>query len=138
MDNKVEYKVIQPDIKHLVDDITTIQSTTAVNWYLDPLQANHPNRCRPEFGIIGGTNVSHTSSNIVDVENELYGITRTASRCNQYKYQPITVGQKNFHQPKYIKPVENPVLDLNMHHLNTCNFADYQVIPKQPNMQFDK
>ena len=38
-------------------------------------------KCRIEFGVVGGNNVSLFSGNLVDLESELRGQTRQASLC---------------------------------------------------------
>ena len=68
-------------------DGDTIRSIRLNNYFLDENKFENNNKCRVEFGILGGSTVSHTKSNIVDIENDLLGITRTSSKCpnNLYK-----------------------------------------------------
>ena len=80
--------------------------------------------------------MSQVQSNLVDLENDLYGLTRTASRCPEYKYIPQ---EGNIQKPiNYIKPVKNPELNLKKKHLKACNFFNYQEIPKEPPLVLDE
>lgn len=45
-------------------------------------------KCRIENGIIGGNQVSLYSGNLVDLESDLRGQTRLASKCPTKKYMP--------------------------------------------------
>lgn len=103
------------------------QSVNPLNYMLDPIRYEHCNKCRPEFGILGGTSVSHINGNLVDLENDLRNQNRPNTHCPLYKYLP------NEHQGKeYIKPVEHPDLDFNMKHLKSCQHFDYKPLPNQP------
>ena len=63
------------------NDLDTQQSMKSVDYLLDQTKFIHNNQCRVEFGIVGGNDVSQTGSSIVDIENDLKGITRTANNC---------------------------------------------------------
>jgi len=118
------------------NNLDAIQSTNIFKYSVDSNRFEHNNKCRVEFGLLGGTNVSHTKSNIVDVENELLGITKTNSKCPTFKYIPPTNDQLKpspHHKCKIM-----PELDLSKNHLKPCNFFDYQEIPKEPTLPYDK
>ena len=118
------------------NDLDTQQSMKSVDYLLDQTKFIHNNQCRAEFGIVGGNDVSQTGSSIVDIENDLKGITRTANNCIEYNYIPT---QNNTLKPiNYIKPNNNPELDLNKKHLKNCNFFDMQEVPKEPTLPYDK
>ena len=122
--------------KNLFNDLDTIQSTEISDYMLDPSRYYNENQCRVEFGLVGGNNVSQVQSNLVDLENDLYGLTRTASKCPEYKYIPQ---EGNIQKPiNYIKPVKNPELNLKKKHLKACNFFNYQEIPKEPPLVLDE
>ncbi len=53
-----------------------------------PEKFYHPNASRNALGLFGGNEVSVVSGNIVDLESDLFGITRDLSRAPAYKYQP--------------------------------------------------
>ena len=118
------------------NDLDTQQSMRSVDYLLEQSKFIHNNQCRAEFGIVGGNDVSQTKSSLVDIENDLKGITRTANKCVEYNYVPT---QNNVLKPiKYIKTVDNPELDLNKKHLNNCNFFDIQEVPKEPKLPYYK
>lgn len=108
------------------------QSVAPVSYVLDPIKFEHCNKCRPEFGIIGGTAVSHISGNMVDLENDLRGQNRPNTKCPAYKYLPSPT---NIIQGKeYIKPVRHPAIDTTPQHLPVCQFTKYAPIPAEPPM----
>jgi hypothetical protein len=104
-------------------------SVTSINFVLDPIQYEHNNKCRMEFGLLGGTNVSHVQGNLVDLENDLRGQNRPVTNCSQYKYAPSS---DNYVQGKeYIKCVDHPKIDTTMKHLPSCQMIDYPTIFKK-------
>jgi len=40
---------------------------------MDVLKYENPMKCRPELGILGGSQVSHIRGNLTDLENQLRG-----------------------------------------------------------------
>ncbi len=64
------------------------QSTSSINYALDPNKFYNCNDCRVEFGLLGGNNVSITQSNMVDLESDLFNIIRQNSTCPERKYLP--------------------------------------------------
>ena len=64
-------------------------STNICNDYEEKLK-NFENcqKCRHEFGLLGGTAVSHIKGNLVDLENDLRGQTRLLSHCPDKNYKP--------------------------------------------------
>ena len=124
------------ELKNLdIMDSDTIRSIRVHNYLLDENKFENKNKCRVEFGILGGSSVSHTKSNIVDIENELFGITRASSKCPENLHKP-PVNNKIF-PIKDFKTDKKPVLNLEGQHLRPCNFFNYQLIPKEPLMKFD-
>lgn len=67
---------------------TLSQSTSSINYTLDPNKFYNCKECRADFGIVGGNNVSVTRGNLVDAESELMGITRQLSQCPERKFLP--------------------------------------------------
>lgn len=103
------------------------QSTGPISYILDPIKYENCNKCRMQLGIVGGTAVSHIKGNLVDLENDLRGQTRPATKCANYKYAPRN---DNIVQGKeYIKPVCHPEIDTNMIHLKPCQMVPYQEVP---------
>jgi hypothetical protein len=64
------------------------QSADAYSYVLIPQKWENPNKCRNALGLVGGSEVSHASGNLIDVESELMGITRANSKCNSKQYVP--------------------------------------------------
>ncbi len=120
----------------ILKDLDTKQSMKSAEYLLDNSKFEHTNKCRVEFGLLGGTNVSHTKSNLVDVENDLKGITRTSNRCVEYQYIPPEANELK--SIDYIKCNNNPDLNLEKQHLKSCNFFNYQEIPKEPILGYDR
>ena len=78
------------------NDLDIQQSMKSVDYLLEKSKFIHNNQCRIEFGIVGGNDVSQTKSSLVDIENDLKGITRTANKCVEYNYVPT---QNNLLEP---------------------------------------
>jgi len=62
----------------LLYDPGAYKETIAINdnsigYNMDVLKYENPMKCRPELGILGGTQVSHIRGNLTDLENELRG-----------------------------------------------------------------
>lgn len=89
---------------------------------------DNQNKCRIEFGIIGGNNVSTYKGNQVDLESDLRGQTRPLSLCPKHKYMPVC------NQP-CTEGLPSGPLDCNseLTDLPTCQMFSYKpvAIPKQ-------
>mgnify|MGYP006123300019 CR=1 FL=1 len=104
------------------------QNVSSTDFIFDPIKFEHTKKCRNEFGLLGGTNVSHVKGNLVDLENDLRGQNRPATNCSEYKYAPNT---SNYVQGKeYIKCVKHPKVDTTLLHLPSCQMMDYPSIPR--------
>ena len=109
------------------------QSVAPLSYILDPVRFENCQKCRPELGLVGGTAVSHINGNLVDLENDLRGQNRPATKCANYKYLPPT---GNVLQGKeYIKPVQHPEIDLSMKHLRPCQFQNFPAVPGNPQLE---
>lgn len=53
-----------------------------------PSKFENPNKCRNALGLVGGSEVSNISGNLVDLESDLLGITRVQSKCVARQYAP--------------------------------------------------
>ena len=93
------------------------------------------NKCRPENGIVGGTAVSHVTGNLVDLESNLIGIDREASKCSTMKYLPEMTQASG---ANYYKPVCTNRVDTTMRHLQPCQFTNQVSTPHPPPMNFFK
>lgn len=95
-----------------------IKSTSPLYYQLDPSRYYNCNKCFMLGSIIGGPSVSHTNSNIVDVESELLGVSRIYNRCPTQNYTP----QKNTIQDNGAVG-DGIVLPK---HLKTCFFVQHK------------
>src|SRR5438874_6223850 len=109
------------------------QSTSSINYTLDPNKFYNCNDCRIEFGLLGGNNVSLTKSNMVDLESDLFNITRQLSNCPERKYLPYCEAcEDNGGLPcgsascKRKEPLK---------HLSSCNIVQYA--PRIDHVGFD-
>jgi hypothetical protein len=112
------------------------QSVAPIHYSLDPIKYEHKGKCRVDFGIVGGTNVSHITGNLVDLENNLRGQTFPSTRCSEYKFKPSI--NNNITSSEYIKPVQHPIIDTTPKHLDTCKMFDYAQVPTQSHMKIDR
>jgi hypothetical protein len=53
-----------------------------------PQKYYNPNAGRNALGLVAGNDVSIPTGNLVDLESDLYGITRTTSKAPSKQYQP--------------------------------------------------
>ena len=117
------------------------ESVGTLSWILDPNRFENTNKCRIEFGVVGGTNVSHVTGNLVDVESDLKGTTRLNTKCPTLEYMnPCPNGTMNSCQPKKIVIRSTPttqgrVVDTSMLHLPSCQMFRYKPIPLPPPME---
>ena len=101
------------------------ESTAPSNYMLNPIRSENCNKCRPELGTLGGTNVSINEGNIVDVESDLSGRTRMNSDCPSQKYQPKACKCKlNSGIPGDCDSCQSK-----KHHLRPCNLFQYKPRP---------
>jgi hypothetical protein len=94
---------------------------------------------RVNFGIVGGNDVSIVGKNaMVDLESDLKGQTRLASRCPTLYYQnPCPNGDMNTCKPQQVVIRGNPsnmgrVIDTTLYHLPTSQFARYVPLQMDP------
>lgn len=107
------------------------QSVRPLQYRLDPVQFYRHDKCRNELGLLGGPAVSHVNANLLDVENDLIGLTRPATHCPSYQFQPQTSGDYKEGQ-EYIKPVCHPKIDMTLKHLPSCQMFGYASVPTSP------
>jgi len=117
------------------------ESVGTLGWVLDSNRYENNSKCRIEFGIVGGTNVSHAKGNLVDIESDLLGTTRLQTKCPTLQYlNPCPNGDMNTCQPKNIVIRNTPttqgrVVDTTPLHLNSCQMFRYRPIPLPPAME---
>lgn len=105
------------------------ESVGPLAYLLNPMKYENCSKCRHEFGLVGGTAVSNIRGNIVDLESDLWGITRPGTLCPALKWhQPvgnkIEIAGLRCNQPRTI--------DINPVHLSPCQMIRYPPIPVPP------
>jgi len=90
------------------------QSTASLSYTLDANKFYNQNDCRNTLGLLGGNNVSLPLSNMVDVESDLFNITRQQSKCPERKYTPKAKPNGN-----------NPCGVNKLKHLQQCDMIHY-------------
>ncbi len=109
------------------------ESVAPIDYVINPIKYEHCNKCRMELGVVGGTAVSHVSGNLVDLENDLFNITRPGTRCPKYKYHPTAPGKDIVTLTDKIpgrnpnRPISNKML-----HLRPCQMVSYPEVPYPP------
>ena len=120
------------------------QSVGSLSYLLNPIKYENCNKCRMELGLVGGTAVSQIKGNLVDLENDLRGITRSASLCPSKHYIPNCpnkIGDEC--QPKSIHLNDNrgcspqKPINTNLLHLPPCQLIRYKPVPLPPPMKID-
>jgi hypothetical protein len=108
-------------------------NVTVLGYVLDPVKYNHCTPCRSELGLVGGNNVSQVTANIVDLENDLFGINRGNSRCAMTRFMPRN---DNKVQGRDLwKDTKFPIVDTTPKHLQSCQYFDLPSVPVSPAMQ---
>ena len=64
------------------------QSAGMFSYTQMPVKFENPSKCRNALGLVGGTEVSNIGGNMVDLESDLFGITRVQSKCIARQYLP--------------------------------------------------
>lgn len=120
------------------------QSVGPLSYVLNPIKFENCNKCRMELGVVGGTAVSQIKGNLVDLENDLYGITRSASLCPAKHYIPNCPDEiGNGCQPNRIELYDTrgcrkqQTIDTQLLHLPPCQMIRYKPIPLPPPMNLD-
>lgn len=119
------------------------ESVGPLAYVLDPSRYEHCNKCRMEFGLVGGTAVSHIKGNLVDLETDLRGQTRVNSKCPDMKYQMPCKEVDDLNNCKYNKIYikghggnKPRVVDTNMIHLPSCQMIRYKPTPLPPTIKY--
>ena len=107
------------------------QSCGPLSYLLNPMAYENCNKCRHEFGLLGGQDVSNIKGNIVDLENDLRGQTRLTTKCPAKKYAPT---QGNVLTIPGNACNKERVVDLTKVHLPTCQYITRPLValPKPP------
>ena len=112
------------------------ESRSKLDFLLDPIKYENCNKCRIEFGIVGGTDVSQVKGNLVDLENDLYGLSRSASKCPSKKFLPKCPEDDIEY---FVRDCDGKrVIDTELVHLPECQMVDYKSTPLPPPMVISK
>ncbi len=113
------------------------ESVSHMDYNLDIVKYENCSKCRHERGLVGGTNVSHTHGNLIDLESNLMGIDRPTTKCPKYRYRPSSAchvqGKRQYKTESY------PPVDIcGTTDLPPCQMIRYNhYIPNpQPNPRF--
>ncbi len=60
-------------------------------------------KCTIERNVVGGNHVSLYSGNLVDLESDLRGQTRLASKCPTRKYTPKNLDMTSYHGLNHVQ-----------------------------------
>ncbi len=116
------------DISEFKDYIHSNDYLLKYNLYNGKL--NHCNPCRNPLGLIGGNEVSVPRGNLVNIESELYGITRNLSKTREQNYIPESLEiVQGTAQPRGFSfsargSGRREHVDLTPVHLPTCSMLD--------------
>jgi hypothetical protein len=108
------------------------ENDSILDYVLKPDKHYREKNCRIERGVVGGNNVSQISGNLVDLESDLFGITRLASLAPTSKYSSnCAFTDLNHCTPDNILIKGSPktqkrVINTNLNNLNTCSLINYK------------
>jgi hypothetical protein len=126
----------------MYDEDTThfklLEKTGSLGYLLLPDKYYNVNDCRINRGLVGGNNVSKIEGNLVDLESDLFGVTRKASLApNNHYLSPCSIGDLNNCKASNILIKGNPsteerVIDTNLKSLDECSIINYKpnVLPE--------
>lgn len=115
------------------------QEVGTFSYMVDDCRYVHKNPRAISFGIVGGNDVSIVK-NMVDLESDLKGQTRLASRCPTLFYQnPCPSGDMNTCKPQQVVIRGNPsnmgrVIDTTLYHLPPAQMMRFTPIVVDPYM----
>lgn len=112
------------------------QSKALAGYTMIPDKFYNNKPCRNALGLVGGNDVSVVNAPMVDVESDLYGITRPNTKCNFRQYNPEcalggeTACPNNPNSIKYYTKDTNQLRTLSAQptHLPTCQMNSYQAV----------
>ena len=112
------------------------ESAGPLDYMLNLDRYENQSKCRTQLGLVGGTNVSHIAGDLVDLETDLFGITRKASLCPTKKYLnkcAVSPNLNNCHRNNINIPgncsTQERVIDTSMLHLPNCQMIRYKPVP---------
>lgn len=105
------------------------QSTSPLSYAMFEQKFNNCNKCRVDFGVVGGQDVSLTGRNMVDVESDLQGRTRKLSKATCGSYQPRCAKNGGVCKSASGLPFDCDECQEDKRHLRTCNMVQYKPRP---------
>ena len=110
------------------------QSTNPLAYMLYPAKFESASKCRNQLGLVGGNEVSNVRGNLVDLESDLMGITRTAGRCDAVLYRPSCPMTETDCQPPSLKFTDRATgnvrtIDTRLGHQKQCQMFGYREVP---------
>jgi hypothetical protein len=112
------------------------ENVSHLSYTLDPLKYEHCSKCFHTLGTVGATAVGVPNGNMVDIENDLFGINRPGSLCPSYKYSPSKDGY--IQGKEYIKPTCHPRTDTTMKQLPSCQMFNLPSTPAPPPIDYSR
>jgi hypothetical protein len=103
-----------------------------LDYVLKPDKHYRKKNCRIERGIVGGNDVSKISGNLVDLESDLFGITRLSSLAptNQYSSNCAFTDLNNCKADNILirgsPKTQKRVIDTNLNNMNSCSLINYK------------
>lgn len=110
---------------------TLSMNANALGYMLDANKFEHQQKCRHELGLVGGTAVSHSKGNLVDLESDLRGQTRLLSRCSTQQWMPVPKGG-------LIVNDKTEPIDTQQRHLPACQMIRYRSVALPPPMNLPR
>jgi len=111
--------------RHLKENISVL------SFYLSPYRFEHKDKCRHQLGLVGGTDVSHVSGNLVDLESDLRGQTRFLSKCDKNAYKPVSPGSDILND-------KTAPISTQLNHLPSCQMISYKEVPLATTVNYNK
>tara|TARA_B110000971_G_C19957160_1_gene476202 strand:- start:135 stop:524 length:390 start_codon:yes stop_codon:yes gene_type:complete len=100
------------------------QSVGSLEYILNPLKYENKDKCRHEFGLVGGPNVSEIKGNKTDLESALLGLSNVKTNCSIEKHVPDKkiVLEGNAGNNKR-------VVNTSLVHLKSCQMLSFEPVP---------
>lgn len=107
-------------------------NVSQLSYNLDAVKFYNKNKCMNNLGLVGGTAVSHVSGNLVDLESNLFGIDREASKCATMKFLPRS--DEVAQGADFYRPVCTNSVNTSKKHLQPCQMYSTPSVPHPPPM----
>lgn len=100
------------------------QSVGSLKYILNPLKYENKDKCRHEFGLVGGPDVSEIKGNKTDLESVLKGLSNVVTNCSQKKHIPNkqVVLEGNAGNTRR-------VVNTTLNHLKSCQMLEFEPVP---------